>query len=653
VAVESTGNSFAGLPPFTGRYSDGVKRFFALAAVTLLALVLAAPTSAAAATAQRHDAYSLSFDSFDADYTLTRDVDGFAVLTVVETIVAVFPDDDQNRGILRTIPQYYGHVPLRLSDFEVRDENGRSVYFEQSDIDTSYDGSNAYEYRAVELALGTDEFVHGPTTYVISYTAHDVVRAFQDSGDDELYWDVNGTEWAYSFGRVSVNLHVDGQLVSALTGNTACYWGSYGADSRCELGEPRAGEYTASVADVGAYENVTVAIGFDGGTFTQPQLAEDSWVITKAPLWLFLASLALLVAACVVRFGLWRDSRGRGIIIPQYTTPDDRDLFEAGDLIERSGSAMAAQFVDLAVRGLVQVVDLYPDGAAAGISNRFALDFVTKNGATKAELTILNILFTELDEPGERAILASLDSSVGASLYEQTAKGRRSAIKHGLRVQPPGSINVWLRRLGMLFVAGYIAVFIWTQVVAIDAGPLFGYAIGSIVVLLMASTLLAKPYVLSRSGAEAREYLLGMRDYLRLAEEERLRVLQSPEGAERVVTTDKRAIVALHEKLLPYAVLWGVEKEWARQLEVEYQATAEDPSWIGSSLSTVDLGQIMSTFSSTSTSAVRPIVTTPSSGGGGGGGSSWSSGGSSSFSSGSSGGGFSGGGGGGGGGGGR
>jgi uncharacterized membrane protein YgcG len=626
-----------------------VKRILALVAGLLLVALL--PSGGASASPMpRDDSLSLTFDSFDADYTLSRDAEGFAVMKIVETIVAVFPDDDQNRGIVRTIPAYYGHVPLRLSDFEVHDEKGTPVPFEQADIDTSYDGSNGYENRAVELALGTDEFVHGETTYVISYTAHDVVRAFDDSGRDELYWDVNGTEWSYGFGRVSVGLHVDSRLVPALTGDSSCYWGYYGSDTACEVIQSDAGQFSASVDGLGPYSNLTVAVGFEGGTFRQPELAEDSWIITRAPLWLFLGSVALLLAALVVRFGLWRDAPGRGIIVPQYTTPDDRDLFEAGDLIARSGSAMSAQFVDLAVRGLVQVVDLYPDGAGHGVTNRYALDFVTKEGATAAELTILNILFDELDEPGERATLASLDASVGAALYDQIAKGRRDAIRNGRRAQPAGSINRWLRRLGFLVFAGLVAIFVWTLVVDTSAAPLFGYAIGSIVVLLIVSSLLVKPYLLSPAGAEARDYLRGMRDYLRLAEEDRLRVLQSPRGAEREVTSDKRSIVALHEKLLPYAVLWGVEREWARQLEVEYQAVAENPGWLASDIGRVDLGQLVSNFSTSSTSAVRPIVATSSSGGGS---SSWSSGGSSSFSSGSSGGGFSGGGGGGGGGGGR
>jgi len=156
--------------------------------------------------------------------------------------------------------------------------------------------------------------------------------------------------------------------------------------------------------------------------------------------------------------------------------------------------------------------------------------------------------------------------------------------------------------------------------------------------------ILLKPKLLTRKGAEAKEYLLGLREYLTIAEEDRMRVLQSPQGALRVDVTDKDAVVKLNERLLPYAVLWGVEDRWADELRVQYDGRT--PDWLdGASLS----GSMLRSFASATTSSVRPIVSSSSSSGG----SSWSSSGGSSFSSGSSGGGFSGGGGGGGGGGGR
>jgi uncharacterized membrane protein len=137
-----------------------------------------------------------------------------------------------------------------------------------------------------------------------------------------------------------------------------------------------------------------------------------------------------------------------------------------------------------------------------------------------------------------------------------------------------------------------------------------------------------------------------MRLYLTVAEEDRMRFLQSPQGAprRRINPDDREAVVHLYEELLPYAVLWNVEDQWIQQLRLRSEDAP--PTWVTSDA--IDTSFIHA-FTYSSTATVRPIVTPSSSGG-----SSWSSSsGSSSFSSGSFGGGFSGGGGGGGGGGGR
>jgi uncharacterized membrane protein YgcG len=131
--------------------------------------------------------------------------------------------------------------------------------------------------------------------------------------------------------------------------------------------------------------------------------------------------------------------------------------------------------------------------------------------------------------------------------------------------------------------------------------------------------------------------------YLELAEKDRFRMLQSATGADRIDTTDGRQIVKLYEKLLPWAVIWGVEDSWARELEVQLQQTGEELDWYvgtGGFQSAMFLGALSGLQSGTSATSSS------------GGGSSWSSSGGSSFSGGSSGGGSSGGGGGGGGGGG-
>ena len=103
--------------------------------------------------------------------------------------------------------------------------------------------------------------------------------------------------------------------------------------------------------------------------------------------------------------------------------------------------------------------------------------------------------------------------------------------------------------------------------------------------------------------------------YIRVAESERLRVLQSPEGALRkaVDTSDSRAVLHLYELVLPWAILLGREKAWSRVLEIAYADDA--PAWY---LGTVPF--TASSFSS-SLSSFSSAASASSAGGSDGGGS--------------------------------
>jgi len=58
--------------------------------------------------------------------------------------------------------------------------------------------------------------------------------------------------------------------------------------------------------------------------------------------------------------------------------------------------------------------------------------------------------------------------------------------------------------------------------------------IGGILGLAFAGSAVYGTKKLSDKGAEINDYLLGMKMYLQLAEADRLKVLQSPTGAERI-----------------------------------------------------------------------------------------------------------------------
>lgn len=603
-------------------------------------LLVAAPGALAAEAGSREPARpsglagveDFTFASFDGQYFLDVDAGDHATMRVVETIVADFPDYDQNRGIIRAIPTTYGDSALDVTMASITDENGDPVYFERHD----YGGF-------AEFWLGTDEFVHGRTTYVLEYTMRNVVGHFSDSGDDEFYWDINGDGWPQSFGGVTAEIHLSQHFVDALTGDAACFLGYYGGLDECELVQD-GDTFRASIGPVGPYNTMTVAIGFDGGTVVQPVHPRDSWMIQVVPkVLLGLAALSLIVAI-FLRTLVWRDARGRGTIVAQFTPPDDSDLLLDAEIIDRQSAGLPALFVDFAVRGVVRVIDT-DAGETASSSHRFELELVDASGVSSREKTVLAALFSSSLEPGDRVTLGSLDAATGASLYGLRATTASAAVSRGLRAVPAGAERQAriVRRVALWTVLAFIPVWVWAIWYDVLEGDVLLPAFASIVLGLAVPFVASAPKRLTRAGSEAKEYLLGLREYLTVAEEQRMRMLQSPEGAVRVSTTDQGAVVKLNERLLPYAVLWGVEDRWVEVLRTSW--ATEPPTWVA----TTDLSaSMLRSFATASLSDVRPIVTTSSSSG-----SSWSSSGGSSFSSGSSGGGFSGGGGGGGGGGGR
>lgn len=627
----------------------------ALAAVSSLVSVPLAPASA------QVDTSDFEFESFDAQYYLTQSPDGTSRLDVVETIVAVFPTHDQNRGIIRAIPEINQDIALNPVLLSVSDEKGDPVQVE-----------SASTGEFLELALGTDEFVHGRTTYVISYSLSNVVATFAEpSPIDEFYWDVNGTGWQQPFGSVSTTLRVDPTVAASLTGETACYFGELGAESDCELtwdgavasaapdAEPEV--FRARATDLGPGENLTISVGFASGTFVQGEKIEggdwsgefdDAEPLADAPLWYNLisggfiaATIALVIAAIRKRVAFGKGAPGRGIIVPQYSVPEGLNPMIAAHLVERPQTAFAAQVVSLAVRKKLRILD-YPvtDSGA-----EYTLQYLDSTGLDELETELMNAIFGNRLEAGEIKELGGEDVALGHSVNAVLARAKFAQAGLGLR-DPQRSLGCALPAVAVFLL--FLAIIIGSTI------SVFTYSFSMIAVVAVVLALIGVIVVaalsigngqgpLTAAGVERREYLEGMKMYLELAEKERFRLLQSPDGAERIDVGDSRQVVKLYEKLLPFAVIWGVEDEWMRELVVH--SGEEAPDWVvsNSGLSSLALSSMLSGISNSAT-YVRPAPATSSWGGSGSSSSAWSSG----F-GGSSGGGFSGGGGGGGGGGGR
>lgn len=597
--------------------------------LALLPLVVATPAYA--------DVDDFTFESLDVQYFLGRDDAGHSTLRTVETFVAVFPDSDQNRGIVRDIPITYGgtdaddprRVDTQLRIVSVTDEDGDPVYWETYDA-----GEGIYG-----MYIDDDTYKHGRTTYVIEYTQRDVTRHFEDVGDDEFYWDVNGTGWGQPFGSVAATVHLAEGLTGALNGQVACYRGELGSGTPCRI-EVAGDTISMRETDIGSHQNVTLAIGFASGSFTPGQTMEEHPIVRSLP-WALLGVLAAIVVAIVVlRSTRWRHAPGTGIVVAQYEGPEVIGVMPAAAFLGTPSRGLPGQFVEFAVRGIARLIE----DPAQPKSKRYRLELLDRDQAVDRDDDIAMRKLFGTDRAHEKLVLDKNNRKLGdriASLLKQAATVPRD---RGLLSRGTSPITKVLRWPAFAcFVAGWFIVF-WAANAGVGSALLTLQLVLIIVGSLLVIGFAGVPERRTQLGTDVLEHLQGLREYLTIAEEDRLRVLQSPQGAQRtrVDPNDSAAVVKLYEKLLPWAIVWGVEREWSQVLDTRYAQTQLEPSG-NLQFSSGFSGLTNFATSVRSTGFARTVTTTSYSSSGGG----------SSFSGGSSGGGFSGGGGGGGGGGGR
>jgi uncharacterized membrane protein YgcG len=585
---------------------------FALA-VGAIVVMLVGPLFAAAPAVAGTDDFTIS--SFDADYYLDVDDADRSTLRTVETIVAQFPDYDQNHGIIRYLVDDYNGLPTNISVESVTDGNGRSL---------SYESESDGEFLSLKIG-DADTYVRGSHTYVITYTQHNVTLFDSASEVQEFYWDTNGTGWPQPFGSVTARVHVSAALAEHLNGNTRCYIGSYGSSAECTAPVAQPADdgvvFEVSANDLAPYENVTVDIGFDPGTF-QPR-DNSPWASPMFLIELFAAAVSVIIAVWVIvrRATSLADAPGRPTIVAEYLPPKNASPLIAGLVTKRKRKAVAAQLVSFAVNHVIRIIEAPATGFFA-FGTEYTLELVDASGLDSEERWLAEIFFGSSLTPGAQYTIRKNDTVVGRAVYQ---------LVHGLEGDTDS--RGWHKQvsIGKRFLPGLLATLAGVLTVAMfivlvddaRAGgwiPFIAVLVAGISWLVVVAVSSQKPY--TAKGAELRDHLKGLELYIRVAETERIRMLQSPEGAERtpVDTTDRGQMLKLYERVLPFAVLFDQEKHWAKLLGEFYGDNP--PDWYSGSSAFNSLAFASSISSIASTSSTAFSGSSSSSGGSSGGGSS-------------------------------
>lgn len=596
------------------------------------------------------------FKNYQADFYLGKAEDNTSRLRVVEEFTAVFPNNNQNHGITRVIPY--------------TNQDGKNLTMQSDnylEINLWHNGKEERPYKVegddgfFTVYIGdADTYVHGEQVYKLEYEFINVITEFTDDDKSwqELYWDTNGNDWSQRFDQVNVNLHFeDSAIKDAFTGKSWCYVGRYGdsGQNRCKISQTSDGlNFTAS--KLSSRENLTFDVEFQPGTFTMPRQTY-SYIFFI----IFVIELLVTIAIAITIFNCYRSSKAKreyyqGLFIkPEYAPPEGFTVAEmAANHIKNGslGNSKVATLMELAVKGKVEIRKL---------------ESKTKLGKTK---TMWRVRVKSVDLAAEQLVMLKIlaggdkNINVGDDIEVKTHTATSHLIKLGqrfgqqvrlalykkgliegkLKVESSGNVEPSAKNpcnslvgitlilaiaslFGSIFllegIASYRTILGGTPVIVLDVLiPLTLFVI-SIIFNIKFSRYFTK----TEKGLMYSKYLDGLKLYIKMAEKERIEFLQSVKGAD----TSHQGIVKLYEKLLPYAVIFKLEKSWLGELSKYYEySDVSEPMWyVGvGAFSAHDFSTAMLAAShSVATTTTHSTTSNSSSGFSGGGGGGFSGGG--------------------------
>lgn len=362
-----------------------------------------------------------------------------------------------------------------------------------------------------------------------------------------------------------------------------------------------AGEHRIRV-EVYKYEPFTTTVNLAPGETAQVRAS-----LTKLTTWVIIDDVlpfALLVLLGGGVFLLWykrgKDPKGRGVIVHQYDPPKGMTPAELGVVHDmRFGMReVTATLIHLAIRGYIHIEQI----GKRDYTFHKLKDFREDATLLEYEQNILKGIFTRTDTKERK--LSDLKNKFYTHVPGIRRALYRKTISDGYFPFNPG------RTRAIFVTAGILGT-----IVLVQAAYMLNNWLDSpwyyLLVIVGVEMLILGPLMPSRTkkGTLAFEHIQGLKKYLTVAEQARIKFHQSPE-----------AYREHFEALLPYAVVLKVEKEWAVHFKTLFDVE-QSSSWYGMSGAIVGAtaADLANSLSSMSAAVGTSFASSPSSGGGGGG----------------------------------
>ncbi len=524
-----------------------------------------------------------------SDFESHININQNGTIDVVEKITYDF-GSEQRHGIFRFIPtvktnQDGKKFALGISNIVVRNAESQAYTYTQEKK-----GDDVY------LKIGNaNTFVTGEQIYIISYQVSGALTYFSDH--DELYWNVTGNGWDAAIEKahvlVALPFDIEDQAVKSV-----CFTGAQGSDAtQCasQIVEKNSVE-VATTQVLQPKEGLTFAVRFPKG---QVAVLEPKPVVNFFDTWLGKIAIVLILLTVIgwylllpiwivirwIKYG--RDPRSaRTKVTAWYDPPKSasgRELTpaEVGTLVDEyvNVQEISSVMIRLAQKGLILIHQ--KDDKTFELHKK--REVLAADKLMPFEEDFLKTIFGASQKASlDTAKASDAAKKIQNELYEHM-------VKEGFFPDNPQSI-----RTKYMILAG-AGAFTFNFFLLIVAG-IFGW-------IMPRKTL---------QGAQAADVANGMKSFL--TSQERQLAFQAKEQM-------------MFEKLLPFAVAFGVEKIWADRFK---DVMLQNPEWFEGtnpgSIRTFAFGRaVQSSFASyqsstRSSSGFSSGFSGGSSGGGGGGG---------------------------------
>ena len=520
-------------------------------------------------------------------------VNSDTTINIVEKIVFRPSEVTPRHGLEWTIPYEYSVKAFRRpTKLTINQVSYYPLGNESLIVRNQY--SRTDESGWITLRIGDpDRYINGTYVYIIDYSLkYTGISYFEEN--EEVYLNIIGPGWNIPIENASATLTLPSEVKESI-----CFTGSDGSNQQnCEI------EINNNIVNVKprdtlqSYEGYTIALKQPKGTFDDTTKEQILLVI--------LANIGILlpipVGIFLFSFLIKKYKNPKLTVIPQYEPEKDMDPLSSGILLKNISTTknIYAALIEMAIKGYYKIREYE--------KNKY--EFVKSEKDPSTLLPHLKIIYDGIFVYGDVVQLKKL-----TNFYSTSATSFLEVGKY-LKEKKIFNEKILKYKPMMIGVSGFITFFHFTTIAPYILFGALGWYFGILISLILFLIFAFKIDIRTTIGNEKLHYLFGLKMYIETAEKERIEFHNDPKKYQEVF-----------EKLLPYAMIFNLEKKWAKQFE---NLSMSQPEWYEGSFSnqfnTIYFVNSLSKFNTSVSTYALPKSSYSSSGGYRSGG--WSSGGS-------------------------